>query len=74
MNVMNTTACLDYCKTDHAMGSAQNTSDVRVKKVLSVKQQLGEGRYGIAEKLDVVVDRLLEDILQYPSSEKDSHR
>lgn len=64
--MMNTTACLDRCKTDHTTGSAQQTSDIRVKKILSVKRRLGEGRYGVAEKLDVVVDRILEDILQHP--------
>jgi len=36
----------------------------RVEKVLDIKRQLAEGRYEIAEKLDVVVDRLLEDLLQ----------
>lgn len=32
-------------------------------KVLDIKRQLAEGRYDIASKLDVVVDRLLEDLL-----------
>ena len=36
----------------------------RVEKVLDIKRQLAEGRYDIAEKLDVVVDRLLESLLQ----------
>ena len=36
----------------------------RVEKVLDIKRQLAEGRYEIAEKLDVILDRLLEDLLQ----------
>lgn len=35
----------------------------RADKVLDVKRQLAEGRYDITDKLDVVVDRLLEDLL-----------
>ena len=37
---------------------------IRVEKVLDIKRQLAEGRYDIADKLDVVVDRLLEKILR----------
>jgi len=35
----------------------------RVEKVLDIKRQLAEGRYDLADKLDVVVDRFLEDLL-----------
>jgi len=68
---MNSIACLDHCKTDHATGSVQHDSDVRVEKILSVRRRLGEGRYDVAEKLDVVVDRILEDLLHYSSFEED---
>jgi hypothetical protein len=37
---------------------------IRAEKILDVKRQLAEGRYDIAEMLDIVVDRLLEDLLQ----------
>jgi len=33
--------------------------EVRIDKILDIRRQLGEGRYSIAERLDVVVDRLL---------------
>lgn len=33
---------------------------IRIDKVLDIRRQLGEGRYSIAERLDAVVDRLLE--------------
>ena len=42
---------------------AEQEPSFRVEKVLDIKRQLAEGRYDIAEKLDVVVDRLLEDLL-----------
>jgi hypothetical protein len=35
----------------------------RVEKILDVKRQLGEGRYDIGDRLDIVMDRLLEDLL-----------
>ncbi len=34
--------------------------EVRIDKVLDIRRQLGEGRYSIVERLDVVVDRLLK--------------
>jgi hypothetical protein len=37
--------------------------EIRIDKVLDVKRQLAEGRYDVADKLDVAVDRLLEDLL-----------
>ncbi len=33
--------------------------EVRIDKVLDIRRQLGEGRYSIKERLDVVVERLL---------------
>lgn len=53
---------------NHEPGSpaavAEQEPSFRVEKVLDIKRQLAEGRYEIAEKLDVVVDKLLEDLLQ----------
>jgi negative regulator of flagellin synthesis FlgM len=37
--------------------------EVRIEKVMEVRRQLGEGRYDLAERLDVVLDRVLEDLL-----------
>ncbi len=36
--------------------------DIRVDKVLEIRRQLGEGTYSIEDRLDVVVDRILEDL------------
>ena len=75
-NVMDSTACLEYCEipmnvnrdsvamTQHDSDSSDK-SEIRVEKILSVRRQLGEGRYYVAEKLDVVVDRILEELLQH---------
>jgi hypothetical protein len=40
-----------------------NDPEIRLDKVLDVRQKLISGKYNVAEHLDVVVDRLLEDIL-----------
>jgi hypothetical protein len=37
-------------------------SRVRKDKVLAVQQQLAEGRYGLDDHLDAVLDRILEDV------------
>ncbi len=71
---MNARACLDHCQTDHTVAPARDALEVRVKKVLSVRRQLGEGRYCVTKKLNVVVDRLLEDLLQHDCSEESSQK
>lgn len=43
--------------TDHVW------DDIRIEKILDIKRQLMEGRYSLADKLDVVVDRLLDSLL-----------
>jgi len=36
--------------------------EVRKEKVLNVRRQLTEGKYDINERLDVALDRVLEDL------------
>ena len=36
--------------------------EVRREKVLDVRQQLNEGRYGLNERLDVAMDKVLEEL------------
>jgi hypothetical protein len=36
--------------------------DIRIDKVLDIRRQLGEGTYSIAERLDVVVERIIQDL------------
>jgi len=36
--------------------------EIRVEKVLDIRRQLGEGRYSIADRLDAVIDRIIEEL------------
>ncbi|MCU0917403.1 MAG: hypothetical protein MUC88_22985 [Planctomycetes bacterium] len=38
------------------------TSEIRVEKILAIRGQLGEGTYSIGDRLDVVVERIIEDL------------
>ena len=37
-------------------------SDLRVDKVREIRRQLGEGTYSIADRLDIVIERIIEDL------------
>jgi hypothetical protein len=60
---MGSVACSNNCEPGPSIAVEEREPSFRVEKVLDIKRQLAEGRYDIAEKLDVVVDRLLEDLL-----------
>ena len=62
---MNSLACINDCKTKKEEVPAEFTPEIRIDKVLSVRRQLGEGKYYVAEKLDVVADRILEVLLNH---------
>ena len=49
--------------TSSALQNDHSLPPIRKKKVLKVRQQLAEGKYDIGKRLNVVIDRLLEDIL-----------
>ncbi len=38
--------------------------DIRVDKVLEIRRQLGEGTYSIEDRLDVVVEKIIEDLTE----------
>ncbi len=42
--------------------AGDETPEIRVDKVLAIRRQLGEGTYSIAERLDVVVERIIRDL------------
>jgi hypothetical protein len=60
---MSTTQCLDNSEVENA-AATYKTVEIRVEKILSIRRQLGEGRYRIAPRLDVVIDRILEQLLE----------
>jgi anti-sigma28 factor (negative regulator of flagellin synthesis) len=35
---------------------------IRLEKVRAIRQQLAEGRYSIADRLDVVVEKIIQDL------------
>jgi len=37
--------------------------DVRQKKVLNVRRQLTQGEYDVEERLDIALDKILEDLI-----------
>ena len=59
---MDSVMCVEN-QTGVSAAMGQLESQFRVEKILDIKCQLAEGRYDIQEKLDVVVSRLLEDLL-----------
>lgn len=60
---MNSTVCTHNRKKSRGVAPARDDPEVSVEKVLSVKRQLYEGRYSVAEKLSVALDRMLEELL-----------
>jgi len=59
---MNSVMCIEN-QTGVSAAAGQQEPQFRVDKILDIKRQLAEGRYDIQEKLDVVVSRLLADLL-----------
>jgi hypothetical protein len=50
-------------KKNTAPANSHTRRRIRVKKVLTVRQQLAEGRYDLDKRLDAVLDRLLETLI-----------
>ena len=48
---MNSLACINDCKTKKEEVPAEFTPEIRIDKVLSVRRQLGEGRYYARSKI-----------------------
>lgn len=40
----------------------EERQEIRVDKVLEIRRQLGEGTYSIADRLDFVVEKIMEDL------------
>jgi hypothetical protein len=41
---------------------AEDEPEIRVEKVLQIRRELGEGTYGIADRLDVVIERIIREL------------
>lgn len=62
---MNSIASVDNLELNHVVAAVQRAPEIRTERVLMIRRQLAQGRYSIAEKLNVVVDRILEDLLNH---------
>jgi hypothetical protein len=40
----------------------EERQEIRVDKVLEIRRQLGEGTYSIADRLDLVVEKIMKDL------------
>lgn len=58
---MDSVTCIEN-QTGVSAATGPQEPQFRVEKILDIKRQLAEGRYDIEGTLDVVVDRLLEDL------------
>jgi anti-sigma28 factor (negative regulator of flagellin synthesis) len=61
---MDAVACLYDRETGWVAAAAEQTSQIRVERVLAIRDQLAKGRYSVADRLDAALDRILEDLLQ----------
>jgi hypothetical protein len=60
---MNIPLCdIEKAGPETAVLTGNERPEIRVEKVLAIRRQLGEGRYSIAERLDVVIDRIIKDL------------
>jgi DNA-binding NarL/FixJ family response regulator len=57
------TTVANVCATNARPGTTAPLLKVRKDKVLSVRHQLAEGKYGINERLNVALDRLIEGLI-----------
>jgi flagellar biosynthesis anti-sigma factor FlgM len=55
---------LELSGVSHLLKALKTNGDVRTDKVAEIKAQIEAGRYEDDKKLDVAVDRLLDDLLK----------
>ncbi len=56
---------LHTCRTENsnvAVLPPDEQPEIRVAKVLDIRRQLGAGTYSIADRLDVVIDRIIRNL------------
>jgi len=59
---MTRACCAKNAGLDSAILAEDELTDIRVDKILEIRRQLGEGTYSIEDRLDVVVERIMEDL------------
>lgn len=61
---MSAIACLIESRRSLAGAADEQAAQIGAERVLIVRELLSEGRYCIEDRLDAVLDRILEDLLQ----------
>jgi hypothetical protein len=59
---MTRSCCTKNARPDSTILLEDEPTDIRGDKVLEIRRQLGEGTYSIEDRLDVVVERIMEDL------------
>jgi hypothetical protein len=59
---MTRSCCTKNKRPDVPILVEDEPTGIRVDKVLEIRRQLGEGTYSIEDRLDVVVERIIEDL------------
>ncbi len=54
--------CTKSAGPDSTILVEDESTDIRVDKILEIRRQLGEGTYSIEDRLDIVVERIMEDL------------
>jgi hypothetical protein len=52
--------CIRPARPCEVIPDMDDEPEIRVEKVLDIRRQLGEGRYDIEDRLDVVIDRIIQ--------------
>ncbi|MEN6337388.1 MAG: flagellar biosynthesis anti-sigma factor FlgM [Phycisphaerales bacterium] len=60
MNRLHRTYTVEPIQT--ALALDEEEPEIRVEKILDIRRQLGEGRYSIEDRLDVVIDKILAEL------------
>ncbi|HSR13597.1 MAG TPA: hypothetical protein VLS90_19270 [Thermodesulfobacteriota bacterium] len=59
---MTRSCCIKNAGADATTLLEDESAEIRVDKILEIRRQLGEGTYSIEDRLDVVVERIIEDL------------
>lgn len=54
--------CIQDAMSSETALRVDEEPEIRVEKVMDIRRQLGEGRYSIMDRLDVVIDRIIRDL------------
>jgi anti-sigma28 factor (negative regulator of flagellin synthesis) len=59
---MTRSCCIKNAGADSTTFLEDESAEIRVDKILEIRRQLGEGTYSIEDRLEVVVERIIEDL------------